>query len=168
MRRESIRHRGHSLEERKAMKCRITAAMLVLAAALGWNLAALGQTRNDIFIPLMVYRTGPYAETGIPGANGYRDYLQLVNARDRGILGVRIAFEECETGYDTKMGLKCYEQLKNKGSGAAVVNPQSTVTAYQLIPKAAVDKIVIHSMGYGMTAAADGAVFPYVFNFPVT
>ncbi len=30
------------------------------------------------------------------------------------------------------------------------------------------DKIVVHSMGYGMTAAADGRWFPWVFNFPTT
>jgi branched-chain amino acid transport system substrate-binding protein len=31
-----------------------------------------------------------------------------------------------------------------------------------------VDKIVIHSSGYGMTASADGRWFPWVFNFPMT
>ncbi|HEX7928059.1 MAG TPA: ABC transporter substrate-binding protein [bacterium] len=149
------------------MKRHVAAVLLVLAAALGWNLTALGQARNELFIPLLVYRTGPYAASGISAANGYRDYLQLVNTRDRGIQGVRIAFEECETAYDTKLGVACYEKLKNRGSGAAVVNPQSTGIAYELIPKAAADKIVIHTMGYGMTAAADGAVFPFVFNFPV-
>ena len=49
-----------------------------------------------------------------------------------------------------------------------IVNPYSTGITYQLIPKAAVDKIVVHSMGYGMTAAADGRWFPWVFNFPTT
>jgi branched-chain amino acid transport system substrate-binding protein len=46
------------------------------------------------------YRTGPYAPNGVPWANGYADYLKLVNARG-GINGVKIIFEECETGYDT-------------------------------------------------------------------
>jgi branched-chain amino acid transport system substrate-binding protein len=31
-----------------------------------------------------------------------------------------------------------------------------------------VDKIVVHSMGYGMTAASDGRWFPWVFTFPTT
>ena len=34
--------------------------------------------------------------------------------------------------------------------------------------EAAVDKVVVHSMGYGMTASADGRWFPWVFNFPMT
>ena len=48
------------------------------------------------------------------------------------------------------------------------VNPFSTGITYQLIPKAPVDKVVIHSAGYGMTASADGRWFPWVFNFPMT
>jgi branched-chain amino acid transport system substrate-binding protein len=49
-----------------------------------------------------------------------------------------------------------------------LVNPYSTGITYQLIPKAPGDKVVIHSMGYGMTASADGRWFSWVFNFPMT
>jgi branched-chain amino acid transport system substrate-binding protein len=89
-----------------------------------------------------------------------------VNERDGGINGVKIAFEECETQYDTKQGVECYERLKAKNP--VLVNPYSTGITYQLIPKAPVDKVVVHSMGYGMTASADGRWFPWVFNFPMT
>ncbi len=128
--------------------------------------AALAQTAKEVFVPLLVYRTGPYAPSGIPLANGFIDYFTLVNERDGGVNGLRIVWEECETQYDTKQGVECYEKLK--GRNPAVVNPYSTGITYQLIPKAPVDRIVIHSMGYGMTAAADGRWFPWVFNFPMT
>jgi branched-chain amino acid transport system substrate-binding protein len=121
---------------------------------------------KSIFIPLLVYRTGPYAPSGIPIANGASDYLNLLNERDGGVNGVKIAFEECETQYDTKQGVECYERLKSKSP--VLVNPYSTGITYQLIPKAPVDKVVIHSMGYGMTASADGRWFRWVFNFPMT
>ena len=81
---------------------------------------------------------------------------------------MKIVWEECETQYDTKQGVECYERLKGKHGGAVLVNPFSTGITYQLIPKAPVDKVVIHSMGYGMTASADGRWFPWVFNFPMT
>jgi branched-chain amino acid transport system substrate-binding protein len=113
-----------------------------------------------------VYRTGPYAPNGIPWNNGFNDYFDLLNVRDGGINGVRIVFEECETQYDTKQGIECYERLKAKKP--VLVNPESTGITYQLIPKAPVDKVVIHASGYGMTAAADGRWFPWVFNFPMT
>jgi branched-chain amino acid transport system substrate-binding protein len=142
----------------------------VLAAtlALGPQLPAAQAQANEVFIPLLVYRTGAYAPSGIPSANGFNDYFNLLNERDGGIEGVKIAFEECEMQYDTKQGVECYERLKNKSGGAMLVNPFSTGITYQLIPKAPVDKVVIHSAGYGMTASADGRWFPWVFNFPMT
>jgi branched-chain amino acid transport system substrate-binding protein len=52
----------------------------------------------------------------------------------------------CETAYDTKSGLECYEKLKGE---ALVVVPGSTGIAYELIPKAPLDGVPIVSMGYG-------------------
>ena len=120
------------------------------------------------FFPMLVYRTGPYAPNGIPSANGMRDFYMLSNKRDGGANGVEIAVEECETEYNTKIGVECYERLKGKHGGATLVNPYSTGITYQLIPKAPVDEVPILSMGYGQTAAADGRVFPWTFNFPTT
>jgi branched-chain amino acid transport system substrate-binding protein len=141
-------------------------ALLAGILAAGPLLAAVSAQDKTLYIPLLVYRTGPYAPSGTPLANGLRDYLTLLNERDGGINGVKITAEECETQYDTKQGVECYERLK--GKGPLVVNPYSTGITYQLIPKAAVDKIPVHSMGYGMTASADGRWFPWVFNFPTT
>jgi branched-chain amino acid transport system substrate-binding protein len=139
----------------------------LIATLIGWPMAgaALAQAK-EVFIPLLVYRTGPYAPSGVPIANGFVDYFSLINERDGGVNGVKLTWEECETQYDTKQGVECYERLK--GKGAVVVNPYSTGITYQLIPKAQVDKIPVFSMGYGMTAAADGRWFPWVFNFPTT
>ena len=140
--------------------------LLAMAVVVGpMVMPALAQDKT-IFIPLLVYRTGAYAPSGTPIANGALDYFDLINARDGGINGVKIAFEECEMQYDTKQGVECYERLKAKSP--VLVNPYSTGITYQLIPKAPVDKVVVHSMGYGMTASADGRWFPWVFNFPMT
>src|SRR6059036_611565 len=140
--------------------------LVALAALVIVSPALVAAQPKDMFIPLLVYRTGPYAPSGIPIANGFVDYFNLVNERDGGINGVKLVWEECETQYDTKQGVECYERLKAKNP--VLVNPYSTGITYQLIPKAPVDKGVIHSMGYGMTASADGRWFPWVFNFPMT
>ena len=142
----------------------ILIAVLVLALAGGPLATAALAQGGSIFIPLLVYRTGPYAPSGIPIANGFVDYFSMVNERDGGINGVKLAWEECETQYDTKQGVECYERLKSKNP--VLVNPYSTGITYQLIPKAPVDKVVVFSMGYGMSAASDGRWFPYVFSAP--
>lgn len=121
------------------------------------------------YFPIFVFRTGPFAPSGIPAANAARDYAKLIEQRDGGINGVKLVYEECETQYNTKLGIECYEKLKGKGStGATIINPASTGLTYQLIPKSPVDKIPILTMGYGRAAAADGRVFKWVFNFPST
>lgn len=124
------------------------------------------QAQDTLFFPVLVYRTGAYAPTGIPAANGIVDYYKLLNNRDGGIGGVKIAFEECETAYDTKLGVECYERLKAKKP--LIVFPYSTGITYALIEKAPVDKIPILSMGYGRTDASDGRVFPWTFTTPTT
>jgi len=147
----------------------IRRALTLGLLALGTVLAALpspAAAQNEMFVPMLVYRTGPYAPSGTPFANGFHDYIAMINARDGGVNGVKLNTEECETQYDTKQGVECYERLK--GKGATAFNPLSTGITYQLIPKAPVDKVVVHSMGYGMTAASDGRWFPWVFTFPTT
>ena len=119
---------------------------------------AAAQAEDGIYVPLFTYRTGPFAASGIPIANGMHDYLNMLNARDGGIGGAKLIVEECETGYDTKKGVECYEAVK--GKHPVVINPYSTGITLQLIPKAAVDKIPILSMAYGLSASADGNDFP--------
>ncbi len=148
-------------------KLSIVAASAASLAIGLWADGAMAQ--NEQFIPRLVYRTGPYAPNGIPFADGYADFLDMVNARDGGINGVKLTYEECETGYDNSKGVECYERLKGKGpTGAALVDPLSTGITYALIERATADKIPVVSMGYGRADASYGAVFPYVFTLPAT
>jgi len=141
----------------------------LLAAAVALPLVAPVAGAYELVIPTLDYRTGPYAPNGIPFANGFNDYMNMLNARDGGIGGVPIRLVPCETAYNTKQGVECYEKTKGEGeSGALVYQPLSTGITYQLIPKAAVDGIPIFSMGYGRTSATNGKVFPWVFNLPAS
>jgi branched-chain amino acid transport system substrate-binding protein len=125
--------------------------------------AAFAQAKEQFF-PVLVYRTGAYAANGNPWANGYIDYLKLVNARG-GVNGVKISFEECEFGYATDRGVECYERLKGKGGGATVFQPLSTGVTFALTDKAPVDKIPLITAGYGRSESQDGSVFTW--NFPL-
>ena len=140
-------------------------ALGLMAATLG-TAAPPAQAQDSVYVPLFTYRTGPFSGSGIYIANGMRDYLELLNARDGGIGGVKLVVEECETGYDTKKGLECYEAVKDKKP--VMVNPWSTGTTLPLIPRAASDKIPILSMAYGLSASGDGNRFPWIFNPPNT
>jgi branched-chain amino acid transport system substrate-binding protein len=147
--------------------------MKIRSLALAASLATLGVTSavtstaafaqaKEQFFPVLVYRTGAYAANGNPWANGYVDYLKLVNAQG-GVNGVKISFEECETGYATDRGVECYERLK--GKGATVFQPLSTGITFALTEKAPVDKIPLVTAGYGRSESQDGSVFAW--NFPL-
>ncbi|MCK9984009.1 MAG: branched-chain amino acid transport system substrate-binding protein [Azoarcus sp.] len=120
------------------------------------------QQDTEQFFPLLVYRTGAYAPNGTPWANGKQDYVKYVNATG-GINGVKIAWEECETGYATDKGVECYERLKSKKP--SVIDPQATGITFALTDKAPVDKIPLITLGYGLAASQDGGVFKW--NFPL-
>ena len=149
--------------------------MKIRSLALAVSLAAIGITSTvsapaafaqakEQFFPVLVYRTGAYAPNGNPWANGYVDYLKLVNAKG-GINGVKISFEECEFGYATDRGVECYERLKGKGGGATVFQPLSTGVTFALTDKAPVDKIPLITAGYERSESQDGSVF--MWNYPL-
>ncbi|HEV6964538.1 MULTISPECIES: ABC transporter substrate-binding protein [Roseateles] len=136
--------------------CAALAALQLVAPA------AQAQAKEQFF-PLLVYRTGPYSPNGTPWANGKQDYIKLINARDGGVNGVKLTFEECETGYATDKGVECYERLK--GKGASLFDPQATGITFALTDKVPHDKIPLITLGYGLSASADGGVFAW--NFPL-
>ncbi len=138
-------------------------AAALAASAIAAAPSAYAQAKEQFF-PLLVYRTGAYAPNGTPWANGKQDYLKMINARDGGINGVKVAFEECEFGYATDRGVECYERMKSR-PGVAFFEPQSTGVTFALTDKAPTDKIPLLTVGYGLSAAQDGSAFKW--NFPI-
>ncbi len=146
----------------KILKTKHIAAFMLAAGAVGATLPAVAQEQ---FVPLLAYRTGSFAPLGIPWADGKMDYLKLVNARG-GVNGVKIVYDECETGYATDRGVECYERLKKRPpTGASAFDPQSTGITFAVSDKAPNDKVPIMTVGYGLSQSVDGSVFPW--NFPL-
>lgn len=135
----------------------------ILAGSMLATSGALAQAKEQFF-PLLSYRTGAYAPNGTPWANGKQDYLKMINARDGGVNGVKLTFEECETGYATDRGVECYERLKSR-PGVALFDPQATGITFALTEKAPVDKVPLITLGYGLSIAQDGMAFKW--NFPL-
>jgi branched-chain amino acid transport system substrate-binding protein len=136
--------------------CRVGA--LALALWLGAPAAASQQ-----FIPIFTGRdiAGP---AGTVAPAGMVDYLRLLNRRDGGINGVELAWEECETAFDDRRGVACFEQLKDRGAqGAAVLLPLSGGISYALTERTREQRIPMLMLGYGRADASDGRAFPYAF-----
>src|ERR671924_372213 len=124
----------------------------VLSALVGVTAVAAG---GEQFLPVLTIRQGALRFLGIPLANGFIDYVTLLNARDGGINGVTLVWEDCDTVYDVDRSVECYERLKAKGpTGAAVFHPPGTHIVYALTERATHDQIPLLSMGFGRTDAS--------------
>jgi branched-chain amino acid transport system substrate-binding protein len=141
---------------------------VLVAALLGGLVGVTAVVAADTqFLPILGVREGAARSTMIPRTDGYIAYLTLLNERDGGIHGVPLVWEECETVWDVPRTVECYERLKAQGAtGAAVFHPMGTAPTYALLERATQDQIPLLTVGYGRADAADGRVFPYVFNPP--
>jgi branched-chain amino acid transport system substrate-binding protein len=143
---------------------------LIAAAALAAGLfaPALSQAAAEQFFAIPSYRVGPYGANGQSFYGGFIDYLNYVDMKG-GINGVKIAWEECETEYNTAKGVECYERLKSKAMAyPGPIHTMSTGISYALVDKTAADHLPLAMMGYGLTSAVDGSVFPWAFPLVTT
>ncbi|MCM0044090.1 MAG: ABC transporter substrate-binding protein [Burkholderiaceae bacterium] len=143
----------------KLIKSLLVGTALLAATSFAWA--------QEQYVPLLSYRVGPYGSNGTSFFGGMIDYMNLVNMSG-GINGVKLTWEECETEYNPSRGVECYERLKGKNGGAALVEPLSTGIAYGILDRVGKDKIPMTTLGYGRSDAANGKVFPYVFPLITT
>jgi branched-chain amino acid transport system substrate-binding protein len=144
-------------------------SVLVAAVLLGLVDVTAVAAAGEQFLPWLGVREGAQRSFQIPLANGFIDYVTLLNERDGGINGVKLVWEECETVYNVERGVECYERLKAKGpTGAAAFQPANTPLVYALTERVTRDQIPLLPAGGARGDAADGRVFPYVFTIPST
>lgn len=118
------------------------AAASVIVTVAATPSTAMDQAQEQYFgIPSS--RVGPYSAMGTGYYGGIIDYLNYVNMKEGGVNGVKLTYEECETEYNAARTVECYQRLLKKGDQKIVVFAQ---------------------YGYGRTDAADGTVWPWVFN----
>ena len=137
------------------------------AVALGTLISTVSMSfAEELLVPHLTYRVGPFAANGTMGANAITDYFTMLNERDGGIGGLKVNPEECETGYNAQKGVECYESYRGKNPLMHI--PNSTGITLQLLQKAPEDEVPIFTMGFGLSAAAKGETFPWAFNYPAS
>ncbi len=147
------------LDDRRALAF---GALALLTSAIAP--AAYAQDK-EIFHPMLVTRTGPFASAASGVSAGQQDYFALINAKG-GINGVKIRWEECEFAYQTPRALECYERYKKDWK---IVYPNSTPAIYALADRVTRDKVLAINLAGGRSDSTDGETFPYlspvVLNF---
>ena len=138
--------------------------VIAALALLGLLAPARPGSAQEVTLPLMIYRTGPFAPGGSGIGGGMEDYFALVNAKG-GLDGITFKWEECETAYDTARGVECYERYKSR---AVFFSPLSTGITYALADRSERDRIPLLTLGYGRSDATEGGTWPYLFPVVAT
>jgi branched-chain amino acid transport system substrate-binding protein len=140
---------------------------LALGVVFGTAPARAADAAPEQYLPLLTYRVGPYAPSGVSIWAGFLDTVRYYNQELGGVDGVKVATQECETGWLAEKGVECYERVKDGRNGSPVpfILPFSAPISYAITDDVVRDKIPMITMNYGRTEATDGAVFPW--NFPI-
>jgi len=143
---------------------------IVLIACWPWPLCSdpssglVAAQSQGIFVPLLRLQDGSVRASGIPIANGFVDYFNLVNERDAGINGVKPSSGRSARPSTTpSRAVECYERLKSKNP--VLVNRTARASPTSSSPRPPWTRCRLFH-GYGMAATADGRWFPWVFSFP--
>lgn len=141
-------------------------ASIAAVATLGSTFAASAPAaaQETQYFPVASSRVGPYSAMGTGYYGAQIDYMNYVNMTG-GVNGVMLTWQECETEYNAVKTVECYQRLLEKdGKRIVVFDTLGTPGAYAVINRMAQDNVVLAQYGYGRTDAADGRVWPWVFN----
>ena len=141
---------------------RISAAGSVLAATgLGlWFAGAPMAQQKVLEIGEMCDRTGPTQLVGVNLCPAVQDYVNLINSKG-GVEGYTIVAREIDNEYKVPPAVESYERFK--AEGAVSIMLYGTPQTQALTQKLNEDKVPGTSPGFGTSAAANGARYPYLF-----
>ena len=110
-------------------------------------------------------RTGPTQIVGTVLCPAMQDYYKLVNSKG-GIDGWMVKGDEIDNAYKVPEAIEAYERQKQMG--ALLMTLYGTPQTVALNQRLEQDKIPTTSPGFGISAAADGTRFPYLFPIAAT
>jgi branched-chain amino acid transport system substrate-binding protein len=136
----------------------------VAAAVMTFAGSAVAQ-QKEVLIGGQCDRTGPTQIVGVVICPAIQDYIDLVNSKG-GVEGYRIKYNELDNEYKVPQAVEEYQRQKQMGAVSMLI--YGTPQAQALNQKLAEDKIPGTSPGFGISASADGARFPYLFPVAAT
>jgi branched-chain amino acid transport system substrate-binding protein len=143
------------------------AIVVALVVSAGVMLGVSGPTwaQKEVVIGLQCDRTGATQTVGVNLCPGYHDYIALVNSKG-GVEGYKIRAVEIDHEYKVPQAVEAYE--RHKKEGAVLIALYGTPQTQALNQKLTEDRIPGTSPGFGISAAADGARYPFLFPIAAT
>jgi branched-chain amino acid transport system substrate-binding protein len=120
---------------------------------------------KEIVIGDQCDRTGATQIVGTVLCPAEQDYYRLVNSKG-GVDGWKIRGDEIDNGYKVPEGIEAYERQKQMG--VVMMTLYGTPQTVALNQRLEQDHMPTTSPGFGISAAADGTRFPYLFPIAAT
>jgi branched-chain amino acid transport system substrate-binding protein len=139
-------------------------ATLAVGAALFCAGQATAQ-QKEVIIGMQCDRTGATQITGVVLCPAMHDYYDLVNSKG-GVEGYKIMADEIDNEYKVPAAVEAYQ--RHKQEGAVLMTLYGTPMTVALNQRLEDDKIPTTSPGFGISAAADGKRYPYLFPIAAT
>ncbi|MEM1346050.1 MAG: ABC transporter substrate-binding protein [Pseudomonadota bacterium] len=141
-------------------------AALAAAALLSGLAPQQAAAQAEQYFPVPSSRVGPFSAMGTGYYGGIIDYMNYTNIKNGGVNGVKLVWTECETEYNAARTVECFQRLMTGSNGQKmlVFDTLGTPGAYAVINRMAEENVTLAQYGYGRTDAADGTVWPWVFN----
>jgi branched-chain amino acid transport system substrate-binding protein len=134
---------------------------IAAGAATGLALAASAMAQpKEIVIGDQCDRTGPTQIVGTSLCPAMQDYYKLINA-EGGVDGWTIRGDEIDNSYKVPPAIEAYERQKQLG--VVMMTLYGTPQTVALNQRLEQDKMPTTSPGFGISAAADGTKYPYLF-----
>src|SRR5690242_18790754 len=138
----------------------------LLGVALGVAVAGTAAAQQkEIVIGDQCDRTGATQIVGTVLCPAMQDYYKLINSKG-GVDGWTIRGDEIDNGYKVPEGIEAYERQKQMG--VVMMTLYGTPQTVALNQRLEQDHMPTTSPGFGISAAADGKRFPYLFPVAAT
>lgn len=139
---------------------------IAAGAATGLVLATSAMAQpKEIVIGDQCDRTGATQIVGTVLCPAEQDYYKLINA-EGGVDGWTIRGDEIDNSYKVPQGIEAYERQKQMG--VVMMTLYGTPQTVALNQRLEQDKMPTTSPGFGISAAADGTRYPYLFPVAAT
>jgi len=139
--------------------------MLGVATAVMAFAGTAAAQQKEVMIGGQCDRTGPTQIVGVVICPAIQDYIDLVNSKG-GVEGYKIKYNELDNEYKVPPAVEEYQRQKQEGAVSMMI--YGTPQAQALNQKLQEDKIPGTSPGFGISASADGARYPYLFPVAAT
>jgi branched-chain amino acid transport system substrate-binding protein len=142
----------------------VSRSLLGLALGVAFAGAAMAEDKV-IIIGDQCDRTGATQIVGTVLCPAEQDYYKLINSKG-GIDGWTIKGDEIDNGYKVPDSIEAYERQKQMG--VVMMTLYGTPQTVALNQRLEQDHMPTTSPGFGISAAADGARFPFLFPVAAT